>query len=466
MATYNALTNAFTLEASEENFALPAFIPSTTTPLPPNAAIYGNALANKLTGDATNNLIDGGGGDDIIYVGSGGNDDIRGGEGNDWVDYSSATVRIVLSLETGRGWDGALGDTFSGIENIRGSAKDDDLHGNDANNYLEGLDGHDALWGGGGNDTLEGGLGDDYFRGGTGNDLLIGGLGNDFYFIDSLGDIVIETADGGTRDQVVTSIDIDLSKVSEHVEWMSTLGEGALTLIGNAHNNIITGNTNTNTLVGGAGNDTLNGSFGADRMEGGTGNDVYYVDHVNDKVIEASSGGKADTVRAFINYTLADNVENLEAGGAGQQTLTGNKLNNAIRGGFLVDKLYGGAGNDTLDGGSGNDVLHGGTGKDSFFFSQPLSKGKNVDTIKDFSVKDDTIRLENAVFTKLTKTGQLNKGFFTIGSKAKDKNDYLVYDNKKGVLYYDADGSGKGKAVEFAKIGKGLKMTYADFFIV
>ncbi|MGO4574274.1 calcium-binding protein, partial [Microvirga sp. 2TAF3] len=58
------------------------------------------------------------------------------------------------------------------------------------------------------------------------------------------------------------------------------------------------------------------------------------------------------------------------------------------------------------------------------------------------------------------------KGFFTIGDKAKDKDDYLIYNKKTGVLSYDADGSGKGTAVEIAKLSKNLKMTAADFFVI
>jgi Ca2+-binding RTX toxin-like protein len=95
-----------------------------------------------------------------------------------------------------------------------------------------------------------------------------------------------------------------------------------------------------------------------------------------------------------------------------------------------------------------------------------------VDRIADFNVKDDAIWLDNAVFTKLGKKGtfdapaKLSKSFFTIGTKAKDKNDYVVYDSKAGKLYYDADGSGKGKAVEVATLSKNLKMTYQDLFVV
>jgi len=140
-------------------------------------------------------------------------------------------------------------------------------------------------------------------------------------------------------------------------------------------------------------------------------------------------------------------------------------------GGTGNDVIKGGAGRDVIGGGLGKDVLTGGKGKDAFVFNTKASKS-NVDKIADFSVKDDSIHLDNKYFTKLGKKGsesspaKLNKEFFTIGSKAKEKDDYLVYDNKKGVLYYDADGSGKGKAVEIANLSKNLKMTYADFFVI
>jgi hypothetical protein len=105
------------------------------------------------------------------------------------------------------------------------------------------------------------------------------------------------------------------------------------------------------------------------------------------------------------------------------------------------------------------------------FDTKPNAK-TNKDTVSDFSVKDDTIWLDNKVFTKLGKAGSatkpapLKKDFFTVGSKAKDKDDYIVYDKAKGVLYYDADGSGNGKVVEIATLTKKLSLTYKDFFVV
>jgi Ca2+-binding RTX toxin-like protein len=131
-----------------------------------------------------------------------------------------------------------------------------------------------------------------------------------------------------------------------------------------------------------------------------------------------------------------------------------------------ADYLVGGAGNDTLNGGPGNDFLTGSAGKDVFLFTDRLNKSTNVDTITDFSVRDDTIHLDNKVFTKLEKTGTLSKSNFVVGTKALDANDHIIYDKKKGYVYYDADGSGKGKAVLFVKVKKGLSLTEKDFRVV
>jgi hypothetical protein len=81
------------------------------------------------------------------------------------------------------------------------------------------------------------------------------------------------------------------------------------------------------------------------------------------------------------------------------------------------------------------------------------------------------VYLDNAVFKKIgrgseTKPGKLNKEFFVTGSKAQEADDYLIYNKSKGILYYDADGSGQGNAVEICSLSKHLKMTYRDFFVI
>ena len=128
--------------------------------------------------------------------------------------------------------------------------------------------------------------------------------------------------------------------------------------------------------------------------------------------------------------------------------------------------VVGGAGNNVLNGMGGNDTLTGGAGQDTFAFSTALNATTNVDTITDFVVADDTISLENAIFTKLTTTGTLNAAWFKIiGTAALDSNDYILYDKTTGALSYDADGSGAGQAVRIAVLGTNLALTNADFVV-
>jgi len=138
-------------------------------------------------------------------------------------------------------------------------------------------------------------------------------------------------------------------------------------LQGNLGNDTLYGGDGVDTLMGGDGNDYLDGQAGADSMVGGAGNDTYVVDDVNDVVREEANGG-VDSVLAYVNYTLGDNVERVYAKVAGL-TLTGNADNNYIKGTNDGDVLYGGDGNDTIYGGDhdggGGDVIHGGTGNDS-----------------------------------------------------------------------------------------------------
>ncbi|WP_173947592.1 Ig-like domain-containing protein [Microvirga terrae] len=159
------------------------------------------------------------------------------------------------------------------------------------------------------------------------------------------------------------------------------------------------------------------------------------------------------------------------------ENVTGTATADILAGGAGMDVFKGGAGDDKLSGGYGNDTLWGEKGKDVFVFDAALGtwstdRKVNFDTIKDFSVNDDSIYLDNIIFKKLgagtpSSPKQLSKAFFTIGSKAKDKNDYVIYNDKTGVLSYDADGSGKGKAIEIAQLSRKLTtMSNKDFFVI
>ncbi|MBM6582508.1 hypothetical protein ILT44_20080 [Microvirga sp. BT689] len=176
-------------------------------------------------------------------------------------------------------------------------------------------------------------------------------------------------------------------------------------------------------------------------------------------------------VSKILALDLLDRVD-MVIGTQRKDTLKGASGSDVIKGLGGDDTLIGNGGNDTLYGGAGKDVLTGGAGQDVFVFDTKPSKTTNVDRLTDFDVKDDSIWLENKVFTKLGKAGslttpaQLIKSSFAI-DRAKDKNDTLIYNKKTGILSYDADGSGsQSTAIEIAQLKKGLGLSFKDFFVI
>ena len=292
------------------------------------------------------------------------------------------------------------------------------------------------------------------------------------YNVSKISDEVFEIANGGI-DTVNSSISYTLTS---YVENLTLTGTTAINGTGNTLNNTITGNSADNVLDGKAGIDTL---------KGGLGNDTYIVDNISDVVTELASQG-TDLVKSSVTYTLSANVENLTLAGTTaingtgntlNNTITGNALNNILKGGSgndtLIgalgsDTLYGEIGNDMLNGGLGNDILYGGVGADKFVFNTAINSTTNKDTIKDFSVIDDTIVLENAIFTKLTTVGTLNPANFVSNTtgKAVDANDYLVYNKGTGQLFYDSDGSGITASVQIALVENKALLTYSDFTVI
>lgn len=87
---------------------------------------------------------------------------------------------------------------------------------------------------------------------------------------------------------------------------------------------------------------------------------------------------------------------------------------------------------------------------------------------------DDTIQLENSVFTKFgtTTLGTINvANFKDLSLGAQDTDDYIVLNNATGALYYDTTGSTNGLtyAVQFATVtlvGTNQTVTNADFVLV
>ena len=151
----------------------------------------------------------------------------------------------------------------------------------------------------------------------------------------------------------------------------------------------------------------------------------------------------------------------------GSLALNGGSGSNQLNGGAGADTLDGGAGDDQLAGNAGNDLLIGGSGRDRFFFNVAFGSS-NLDAILDYSSADDTILLDNAIFAAIGPAGtRLAAAAFTIGTAATTSAHRIIYNGDTGALFYDADGSGAGAAVQWATLaGAPLGISESGFLIV
>jgi Ca2+-binding RTX toxin-like protein len=415
------------------------------------ANLVGSVFADTLWGDADANVLSGAGGDDWLK-GGGGADTLNGGSGIDTAAYIGSSAGVVVSLMNDLSGS-SDGDELDSIENVTGSAYADTLWGSDDANVLSGMNGNDGLKGFGGTDTLRGGADSDYLDGGAGADTMVGGTGDDTYIVDNASDVVTENGGQGV-DVVLTSVSYTLTAGAD-VETLATTDDTAgeaINLTGNASGNEIRGNNGDNVLTGGG---------GTDQLVGRGGNDTYVVDSATDSIVEGAGLG-ADTVRTSASFALTagTDVETLETtddSGMAAIDLTGNSSGNIVRGNN---------GNNVIGGGEGDDELTGLAGQDSFRFDTSLDAAFNLDVITDFNVADDTILLDQTIFSSSLGLGNISAGEFVIGAAALDANDRIIYDNSNGALSYDNDGVGGNAAIQFAQLSPGLAPTNLDFLVV
>ncbi len=333
--------------------------------------------------------------------------------GTDWLIYNaSAAVNVDLGAGSASGFA-----SIASVENAIGGGGNDTLTGSAGNNRLDGGLGDDTLNGAGGIDTLLGGDGADTLSGGLGNDSTQGGAGNDTF--------IWLWGDG--RDTFNGGADSD-----------------TLNATGSAAENIVRATWNGAAITGLFDNALISIEAINLDMAGGTDWLIY------NAAAGVSVNLNAATATGFASIASVENV----IGGSGGDTLTGNAGNN---------RLDGFSGDDTLDGGLGADTLIGAAGADTFVFSTALGAG-NIDAISGFSVADDVIRLDSAIFTAIA-AGALDADAFRIGAVAADAEDRILYNSGSGALLYDADGTGAGAAVQFATLGVGLAVTESDFII-
>ncbi|MBP2235251.1 Ca2+-binding RTX toxin-like protein [Sinorhizobium kostiense] len=203
----------------------------------------------------------GGTGDDLFFA-SFASDILDGGRGQDLVDYNNSFAGVTVNLMTGIGSGGAAeGDTYRSIEDVQGSAYNDNLTGN--GNFNE-------LFGDAGDDVVAGGEGGDYLDGGMGADTLS-----------------YRASDAGVQINLTTGFawggdaQGDQFILFERV-WGSDFSD---TLTGDGSANFLQGFLGNDRLYGQTGNDRLYSHGGSDTLDGGAGDDILKGGTENDVLI-------------------------------------------------------------------------------------------------------------------------------------------------------------------------------------
>lgn len=265
---------------------------------------------------------------------------------------------------------------------LEGGAGNDALVGGVANDLLRGGDNDDTLEGGAGDDVEYGDLGDDTFDEGTatnGADIFNGGNGTDAVRYASrtlpitvtVGSVAND-GESGELDDVRADVEGVTGGAAADVLTCSVT-TGCI-LRGGPGGDTLTGNTGADTLDGEAGDDLVRAGTGNDVLVGGAGVDVLtYSERSTAVTVVLGTPGTPTTGNGVSGEN--DSVDDFEQliGGTGNDTLTGNALDNRLTGGAGNDTLSGGGGDDVFDEGSasnGQDVFAGGAGVDRVDYGQ------------------------------------------------------------------------------------------------
>ena len=313
--------------------------------------IDGGAGNDALIGSAGADTLRGGDGDDNL-AGGGGTDIIDGGAGidtNDFSDIGAGVTATVAADGTGTAEYGMISETFTGIENLTGTAQDDVLVATGA-----------------AANTISGGAGDDLIAGGGGTDILDGGEGNDTNSFQGIGADVTASLEDGTASYTAPNGN-EINETFTNFENLTGFS-GNDTLTGDASANVLDGAAGNDTLVGGGGADTLTGGEGDDVLAGGGGTDIIDGgEGIDTNSFEGIGVGVTATVAA--DGTGTADYGMVSETFTGIENLTGSDNNDVlIATGAAANTISGGAGDDIIAGGGGTDILDGGEGNDTNSF--------------------------------------------------------------------------------------------------
>jgi Ca2+-binding RTX toxin-like protein len=300
-------THSYTLTANVENLVLLA-----------GSTGIGNDLGNHITGNAGDNTLSGGYGNDYLY----------GEAGVDTADFSfwdtltqSQIIEFDLTAEAGHGrrysYIGGPSleiDSLQGIENIRGTRFDDIFRGT-STEYAYYAD--NEFWGRGGNDTFQGDMGRDTYHGDEGTDTVD--------YKTSKAGVTIDLRSGGTGGTAEGDRYTSIERAQ-----------------GSAFDDRITGSDDDNRLTGMAGNDDIDGGIGNDtiianadtdieHLTGGSGRDTFVYLNRSDSNTTATRTGDY-----IMDFNVNDDLIDLRALGVNAANLL---ITNSVSGGVHFARI-------------------------------------------------------------------------------------------------------------------------------
>jgi len=306
-------------------------------------------------------------------------------------------------------------------------------------------------------------------------------------------------------DLVQTLADVNMETTISDLNsptWFVRFNPGNDEFLGNDYADYIKGGYGDDILIGYAGSDQLFGNDGNDFLAGGVGFDLLvggwgydtavFAGALSEYAFARNADGSISATDVLGTYgtdylygieavSFSDGTFSIDSvlpalppppppytGDGARNTLVGDAGNNTLKGFGGADTIKGGSGADYLYGGTGNDLMAGGSGRDSFVFDTKPNRFTNCDRISDFRAVDDTVRLDNAVFTKIGSNGALKAGAFhaSMTGRAHDASDRVIYERDTGKLFYDADGTGRIAAVHFATLANKAAVTVKDFVVI
>ena len=276
----------------------------------------------------------------------------------DWAATDAGDAAVAATLAD-FGYGGGIHTNATGTVN-----------GGNANDLVAGQTGDDVLNGGAGNDLLLGSNGNDTLIGGLGNDLLHGGAGNDTYvfnagdgndtILETHGDSGIDTIQFGSgiayQNQLpITAGDISIAMEGDALVFRHINGRDSVTV---AHWFTEGSKNKLDTVTFADGR-----TFDLTTLQLGTIN--------------------ADTLTALATTPGGIPLNQILAGGAGDDTLTGGEGNDWLLGGTGADTMSGGIGNDTYAADNSGDVVieNAGEGVDVVESSASYTLTDNVENL-------------------------------------------------------------------------------------